>query len=105
MKTSWDPAAKESLRQIARYINTQFGRKARQSFIERVHETENYLKHNPYIGIVDPLFVKRRLPYRSIIINGLSKMVYYVDGDTIFIAAFWDTRREPKNQAGQVKDQ
>ena len=41
--------------------------------------------------------------YRSIIVRRLNKVVYYVKGDTLHIAAFWDTRREPKNQARQTK--
>ena len=98
MKTSWDPAAKESLRQIARYINTNFGHEARRHFIQLVQETENNLKRNPNIGFVDPLFANRCLTYRSVIINGLSKLVYYTEGDTIYIAAFWDTRKEPEKQ-------
>ena len=41
--------------------------------------------------------------YRSIIVRRLNKVVYYVKGNTLHIAAFWDTRREPKNQARQTK--
>ena len=41
--------------------------------------------------------------YRSIIVRRLNKIVYYVQGNTIHIAAFWDTRREPKAQAHQTK--
>ena len=33
----------------------------------------------------------------------LNKLVYYVKDDTLHIAAFWDTRREPKNQAKKTK--
>ncbi|MBP5573308.1 MAG: type II toxin-antitoxin system RelE/ParE family toxin [Bacteroidales bacterium] len=103
MKTIWDPAAKESLRQIARYINTQFGRETRRNFITKVHETETLLKRHPNIGFPDPLFSHRRYVYRSVIINGLSKLVYYVDNDSIYIAALWDTRREPNHQADSVE--
>ena len=31
------------------------------------------------------------------------KLVYYIKGDSIRIAAVWDTRREPKSQANQLK--
>ena len=56
------------------------------------------------MGVIDPLFVSYRRTYRSIIINGLSKLVYFIDGEDIYIAAFWDTRQEPKAQAEQVKE-
>lgn len=37
--------------------------------------------------------------YRSIIVRRLNKIVYYIDNNTLHIAAFWDTRKEPKRQA------
>lgn len=98
MKTIWAPQAKESLRQIAKYIQSDFGSKARKNFINEVRKRETLLKSNPNIGMIDPLFAHRQPTYRSVIINGLNKMVYYVENNTIYIAAFWDTRREPNAQ-------
>lgn len=102
MKAIWDPKAKKSLYQIARYIQKRFGSEARKDFIKQVRETERLILTNPHLGAVDPLFEGRKLSYRSTVINRLSKMVYFIDGETIYIAAFWDTRREPKKQAEQV---
>lgn len=104
MITIWDPNAKASFRQIARYINSRFVRKARQNYVQEVKDMEGRLKQSPNIGSIDPLFRDRSIAYRSIIINGLSKMVYYVKDDTIRIAAFWDTRQDPTAQASQVKE-
>ena len=59
---------------------------------------------SPNLGSIDPLFADRPVAYRSIIINGLSKMVYRVDDDVIHIVGFWDTRQEPEAQAAQVKE-
>ena len=50
----------------------------------------------PNIGTIDPLFSDRTEVYRSVIIDGLSKMVYFIKEDTIYIAAFWDCRQEPE---------
>lgn len=102
MKTEWDPQAKKALRQIAKYIQSRFGTIARQSFLEEVKKTNNLLKTNPQMGKEDPLFVGRKRIYRSLVINGLSKMVYFIEGETIYIAAFWDTRRDPIAQAKKV---
>ncbi len=103
MNVKWDPKAKQSFRQIATYIQRRFGDRARKAFIEDVKEAESLLGRSPYAGKTDPLFDDRPRTYRSVIINGLSKMVYFIEGETIYIAAFWDTRREPKKQAEQVK--
>jgi hypothetical protein len=43
------------------------------------------------------------IEYRSIVVNRLNKIVYLINNDDIEIVDFWDTRREPIAQAGQVK--
>lgn len=103
MRVVWHPRAKEVRDQIANYISRQFGRKSKIHFLQDVRETTQLLKSSPNIGIIDPLFIDRSKTYRSVIIHGLSKMVYYNEDDIIYIAAFWDTRREPNAQAAQVK--
>lgn len=35
--------------------------------------------------------------------NGLNKLVYRIDDDTIRVVAFWDTRMEPEEQAARVE--
>ena len=57
----------------------------------------------PELGKIDPLFAHRKQLYRSVIVRRLNKIVYYIKDDTIRIAAMWDTRREPKAQAREVK--
>ena len=103
MTIRWDPKAKAALRQVARYINLRFGRKARQNFMQRVKEKEAQLKCAPGIGKLDPLFENRPQAYRSVVINGLNKLVYRIEGDTIYIVGFWDTRVDDEDYAEKVK--
>lgn len=53
---------------------------------------------------MEPLLEDLPVEYHSIVVNSLNKMVYRIADDTIHIADFWDTRREPKKQAQQLKD-
>ncbi len=85
------------------YIRRRFGIERVKQFRQDVDQTVQMIMRYPNIGSIDPLFDDRPKTYRSVIINGLSKMVYSIDGETIYIVAFWDTRREPKKQAEQVK--
>ena len=89
---------------VAHYIQVKFGTKARKEFLSKVQNEENLLRRSPNIGMIDPLFNDRPITYRSVIINGLNKMVYYVEDSTLYIAGFWDTRQEPEAQAAQVKE-
>ena len=85
------------------YIRRRFGIERVKQFRLDVDQTVQMVTHHPNIGSIDPLFDDRPKTYRSVIINGLSKMVYSIDDETIYIVAFWDTRREPKKQAEQMK--
>ena len=57
----------------------------------------------PGIGQKEPLLQGRKRDYRSIVISRQNKLVYYVAGDTLYIVALWDTRREPTTQAANMK--
>lgn len=71
--------------------------------MDEVEQTVLALADMPTMGKLDPLFVHRKRAYRSFIIRRLNKIVYFVENDTLYIAAFWDIRREPKKQAKQTK--
>ncbi len=105
MKLVWHKEAKEALRDTATYIRRHFGQKVRARFRAEVALVETFLISNPRMGIVEPLLANRKKEYRSFVIGKLNKIVYYIEDDTIHIADFWDTRREPNAQARQVNDE
>ena len=103
LKVIWHDQAKEALRNSAKYIRERFGIQVRENFRNEVDNVQKQLMNNPYMGPEEPLLADKTIKYRSFVINKLNKIVYYVEKDTIHIADFWDTRKEPKNQADQVK--
>ena len=103
MKIVWHKRADAALHQVEDYILERFGEKVRQEFMDEVEKSVLALADMPSIGQLDPLFAHRKQTYRSIIVRRLNKVVYYVKNDTIHVAAFWDTRREPKNQSQQTR--
>lgn len=103
MKVHWDPVAMKAQRQVATYIRREFGVKRAKRFRQDVDDTVKQLLRSPGIGQIDPLFSDRAKTYRSVIINGLNKLVYFVSDDILYIAAFWDTRMDDEDQASQVK--
>lgn len=80
MKIRWHKRAAAALHQVEDYLLREFGESVRQEFMQEVEQA-----------------------YRSIIVRRLNKVVYYVKDDTIHVAAFWDTRREPKRQSRQTR--
>ena len=103
MKIHWHKRAAAQLHQVEDYVLRDFGERIREEFMDEVEEAILALADMPTRGKLDPLFAHRKQAYRSIIVRRLNKVVYYVKGDTLHIAAFWDTRREPKNQAKQTE--
>ena len=103
MRVEWKDKAELNLHQIEDYIFECFGPDSMDQFIKEVEQTVGMLMRYPNSGKIDPLFADRSIAYRSVVISGLSKLVYYVEDDVIYVTAFWDTRREPKALAAQVK--
>ena len=97
--------ARQKIRETARYIRSEFGKRYRDDFLYKVQETRQYLATNPHLGSMEPLLSNRPMAYRSVVINKLNKMIYYISNtdDVIYTVDFWDTRREPNAQAAQVK--
>ena len=88
---------------MGKYVLRDFGERIYQEFMDEVEQTVLALADMHTMGKLDPLFVHRKRAYRSFIIRRLNKIVYFVENDTLYIAAFWDIRREPKKQAKQTK--
>ena len=103
MRVEWTKDADRQRDQVAEYIRDEFGARRRSQFIKEVRQMTQKLKRSPNIGQIDPLFASHAATFRSVIINGLNKMVYRVDDNIIYIVAFWDTRMEPEEQAARVK--
>lgn len=103
MTIHWHKRAAAQLHQVEGYVLRDFGERTRQEFMDEVEQAVLSVAEMPTLGSIDPLFEHRKQTYRSIIVRRLNKVVYYVKGDTLHVAAFWDTRREPKRQAAQTK--
>lgn len=104
MRVIWDDYAEMKHDQIAEYIRERFGTDRRKKFLQEVRRTTGMLKQYSNLGILEPLFHDRQRTYRSIIIGGLSKLVYFVDNDIIYISSMWDCRQDPESQAAQMKE-
>ena len=95
MRIIWTDSAQQSQDAAADYIFEEFGAISLNEFYNNLDETEESLLTFPEIGKVEPLLQDRSKLYRSIVATKYNKIIYFVDGDTIYIADLWDTRREP----------
>lgn len=103
IKIQWATEAREQWRKTALYIQQEWGISALRKFKENTEEIQNQLLEFPSLGKIEPLLADRSRLYRSIVLTRQNKVIYYIQDDTIYIADFWDTRREPKKQAKKTK--
>lgn len=103
MKVKWVPQAKKEMQLVAKYINKEFGKKAKDDFIQDVRDASRLIGATPNVGQAESLLADRADMYRSYIVNRLNKIVYRIVDDHIEIADFWDVRRAPSTLADQVK--
>ena len=78
------------------------GSRYAMKFSKLVDDKLNKLLRFPEIGFIEPLLADKRSLYRATIIYHNYKMIYRVDGDTIWIVAFWDMRMNPDRLKGMI---
>lgn len=103
MTVRWYPRAKIELMDAANYIKDEYGYKRSRIFLNKVYNAEKQIRYQPRSGKKEPLLEDTGIEYRSIVIDRLNKIIYWINGDVIEIVDFWDNRREPETQAKRVK--
>lgn len=102
-KIQWAAEARSRWRETAAYIRAEWGMAALRKFKKKTEESQDQLEEFPALGKIEPLLADRNELYRSLVLTEQNKIIYFVKNDTIYIADLWDTRREPKGQASQLK--
>lgn len=70
------------------YIFREFGRKAAEEFEQDITKWETRIAANPGLAHQEPLLKERNKLYRGLIVSKHSKLIFYVEDDVVYIAAF-----------------
>ena len=87
--------AREMLVAITDYYAEMAGMSSVDKLLDAVRQKTKRVAQYPESGTPEPLLAGRKYFYRSCILNRRIKMVYYVEDNTIKVAAFWDMRMNP----------
>ncbi len=99
MRLSYTLPARQRLVEIEDYFSVHASPKAAARLVDGLlAKTLGLLKH-PKKGKPEKLLAHRGLGHRSLS-AGRFLIVYYVDGDTIYITDFFDTRQHPSRMRG-----
>ncbi|MBQ8065556.1 MAG: type II toxin-antitoxin system RelE/ParE family toxin [Prevotella sp.] len=77
------------------YYNEMGGERAAFRLHQKYLQKQARLLKYSESGFPEPLLRDRKILYRAAIINDYYKLIYYVRGDVIRVAAFWDMRMHP----------
>ena len=96
MKIRWTQRARKSVNEVGEYILKTFGKSSLDKFINELLHNVSLLEDSPNLGRKEPLLEKRSFAYQSLVVNKLSKIIYRIDGEIIYIVDVWETRRAPR---------
>ena len=96
MRLVWDEEAFALVLRTADEIAEERGDRSSVKFMTEVMNSANLLIKHPNYGQKEPLLRKSKIPFRRVVIGKLNKLIYFVDGDVIKIADFWNTRMNPR---------
>lgn len=95
----------EALNELDEIYNFYFQKNPRAAakFYNTILGEIEYLKDHPNIAAIEPLLQNKKLrenegPFRSLVTkDGLFKVIYYLDVNTIIISRVWCCRANPDN--------
>ena len=103
MRSVWSFLADNAFHNICDFIYVRFGYKAKNDYVMEVDTTIHIVAEHPNIGKPE-LELARDGSVRSITIRKLSKMIYFVEDDILYIADVWDTRQDPEALAARFAE-
>ena len=80
---------------ITDYYAEAGGMSSVDNLLNTIRQKSIRIAQYPDSGTPEELLRDRKRFYRSLILNKRIKMVYFVEDETIHIAAFWDMRMHP----------
>lgn len=95
MQVKYNKKAMSQISSVIDYYLAHFGVQPASNLAHEIDEKVKTLRKYPEIGFPEPLLRGNYIHYRATIIGRYHKIIYYVRGNTLRIAAFWDMRMHP----------
>jgi Plasmid stabilization system protein len=102
MKIKFLIAAEEHLDNIYNHIAEKSERAAitlYNHFLDEIERLENFSQ----IAAIEPLLINKPQTFRSLVVHRNYKVIYYIEKETIYIAAIWDCRQSPEINEKKIK--
>ena len=101
MDIIWLPLAEEALGNIYRFYMEKSQQAARR-IISDILESTQRLSDYPEIAPIEQILDNHPIIFRSLVIRKTYKVVYYAEGNIIYIADVWDCRQNPESLRNRI---
>ena len=97
MVVRWTKIAEERLKNIFDYYLDVAGHKVAIKIVTKIVDSSDSLGVMPFMAPIDNDLIEGKEVYRSMTINRMFKIVYFVDeiSECVVIFTIWDCRRNP----------
>ena len=103
MKIRWLEPAKSDIKTIHDFYAKDKSIKVANKISNEIVQASRSLTKFPNMASVETeLTDKRGKEYRSLLVRKHYKVIYFIDGDFIYIAAVWDCRTDPRYNINRV---
>jgi plasmid stabilization system protein ParE len=103
MVIEWTDKAKRHLKDIFDFYVETAGRKIATEMATDIKVATKPLTKFPQMAAIEPFLSDLPEKFRSLVVRGHYKVIYYADSDTVHILAVWDCRQNPDNLQVQIK--
>ena len=94
LRVFWTDTARFHLEDIYNYYKLKASVKVAKKLVKGLIDCTIQLENNPKSGAKEPLLSHRKNEYRYLV-EGNYKIIYWIDGSYIIIAAVFDCRQNP----------
>ena len=105
MKTRWLESAERDIDLIYDFYALDKSIKVADKIYNEIVDASYSLIDFPLMAPIElELTNERKRQFRSLLVRKHYKIVYFIEGDFIYIAAVWDCRTEPKTNISRTND-
>ena len=94
MRPIWTEQAIRGWKEVAAYILRDFGRQGLKEFKQRTKDSEKFITNFPFGSEIVWIDTETGVEYHRCQIYRRSIMLYFVQDGMVYIADFWDVRKD-----------
>lgn len=103
MKLLWLQLAEEDLDSIYQFYSTEKSIKTATKFYNDILDAAEKLINFPFIAAIESVLSEEEAEYRALVVRKHFKIVYFIENETVYIAAVWDCRQNPETNYNKIK--